>query len=232
MMAMRPIERGAAPPAFTNYREAHPHLVSRLGDYCSYCERQIETNLAVEHVQPKDPIPALRNEWANFLLGCVNCNSNKGHATVALAHYLWPDSDNTLAAFEYMNGGIIAPCAALEPHLRGKAEATLRLVGLDRDPGNPNAARRPTSSDQRWLRRFEAWEKAEWCRKLLGENDSSEVRELIVEVAKGRGMFSIFWTVFVGDIDLRRRLREAFVGTSFACFDANENVQPRPGGQC
>jgi type I restriction enzyme, S subunit len=53
----------------------------------------------------------------------------------------------------------------------------------------------------------------------------------IVQVAKGRGMFSIFWTIFAGDIDLRRRLREAFAGTSFACFDANENVQPRPGGQ-
>jgi uncharacterized protein (TIGR02646 family) len=228
---MRPIERGAAPQAFTIYRDAYPHLVGRLGDYCSYCERQIETNLAVEHVQPKDPIPALRNEWANFLLGCVNCNSIKGDTAVALADFLWPDSDNTLSAFEYKTGGLVIPGHALDAQLRGKAESTLKLVGLDRDPGNPNAARRPTNADNRWLRRFEAWEKAEWCLKLLGTNDTNEVRELIVEVAKGRGMFSIFWTVFAGDIDLRRRLREAFAGTSFACFDANENVQPRPGGQ-
>lgn len=228
---MRPIERGAAPQAFTNYRDAYPHLISRLGDYCSYCERQIETNLAVEHVQPKDPMPALRNAWDNFLLGCVNCNSSKGDTTVALADYLWPDSENTLSAFEYKRGGLVTSGGALDPILRGKAEATLRLVGLDKDPGNPNAARRPTSSDQRWLRRFEAWEKAEWCLNLLGANDTDEVRELIVEVAKGRGMFSIFWTVFAGDIDLRRRLREAFVGTSVSCFDADENVQPRPGGQ-
>jgi hypothetical protein len=228
---MRPIERGAAPQDFTNYRDAYPHLVGRLGDYCSYCERQIETNLAVEHVQPKDPIPALRNEWGNFLLGCVNCNSSKGDTVVALAEYLWPDSENTLSAIEYRRGGLVIPGDVLDPQLRGKAEATLMLVGLDRDPGNPNAARRPTNADNRWLRRFESWEKAEWCLKLLGTNDTDEVRELIVEVAKGRGMFSIFWTVFAGDIDLRRRLREAFAGTSFACFDANENVQPRPGGQ-
>jgi hypothetical protein len=41
--------------------------------------------------------------------------------------------------------------------------------------------RRPTSADQRWLRRFEAWEKAERCRKLLVANDTDEVREKISE---------------------------------------------------
>lgn len=229
--AVRPIERGAAPQVFTSYREAYPHLVARVGDYCSYCERQIETHLAVEHVQPKDPVPALANEWDNFLLGCVNCNSVKGDAAVVLADILWPDSENTIAAFEYQAGGLVEPRTGLSAQLRGKARATLRLVGLDKYPGNPESDRRPTTADQRWLRRFQAWEKAEWCRKQLASNDTDQVRSLIVEVAKGRGMFSIFWTAFEGDVDLRRRLREAFVGTSSGCFDADENVQPRVGGQ-
>jgi hypothetical protein len=44
-------------------------------------------------------------------------------------------------------------------------------------------------------------------------------------------MYSIFWTVFEGDVDIRRRLREAFIGTPADCFDLNENLLPRPGGQ-
>jgi uncharacterized protein (TIGR02646 family) len=200
-----------------------------MGDYCSYCERQIETHLAVEHVQPKDPVPALRNEWSNFLLGCVNCNSAKGDTPVVVADYFWPDTENTISAFGYSIGGLVNPQVGLAPNLQARASATLRLVGLDRFPGNPG--REPTSADLRWQRRFEAWQMAEWCRKQVEENDSEQVRNLVVQVAKGRGMYSIFWTVFEGDVDIRKRLREAFIGTSFACFDPNENPLPRPGGQ-
>ena len=228
---MRPVERGAAPQAFTDYRNAYPHLVCRVGDYCSYCERQIETHLAVEHVQPKDPVPALRNEWSNFLLGCVNCNSIKGDTEVVLNNYVWPDTENTMSAFDYSTGGLVNPRGGLSPALQTKVAAMLQLVGLDRYPGNPQPGRDPTSADLRWQRRFEAWQMAEWCRNQVSENDSEQVRSLVVQVAKGRGMYSIFWTVFEGDVDIRRRLREAFVGTSADCFDPNENLLPRPGGQ-
>ena len=226
---MRPVERGAAPQAFTNYRDAYLHLVERMGDYCNYCERQIETHLAVEHVQPKDPVPALRNTWSNFLLGCVNCNSSKGDTLVSVIDYLWPDSDNTMSAFSYSEGGLVDPEGGLTPALKAKALATLQLVGLDKYPGN--AGREPTSADLRWKRRLHAWQLAQMCRKQLEQNDTDEVRSLVIEVAKGRGMYSIFWTVFQGDADIRKRLRESFAGTSVACFDANEELMPRPGGQ-
>src|ERR1700730_16188143 len=101
---MRPVERGTAPRVYTNYQDAGPDLQARLGDYCSYCERQIETNLAVEHVQPKDSQTALRNTWTNFLLGCVHCNSSKGKQPVSVPDFLWPDLDNTLRAFDYEPG--------------------------------------------------------------------------------------------------------------------------------
>jgi uncharacterized protein (TIGR02646 family) len=228
---MRPVERGAAPRAYTNYQDAGPDLQARLGDYCSYCERQIETNLAVEHVQPKDLQPALRNTWTNFLLGCVHCNSSKGAQPVSLPEFLWPDLDNTVAAFEYGEAGLVSPRAGLSAALRQKAEALIRLTGLDKDPGNPNLTRRPTTSDRRWEKRREAWLKAEWCRSILTQQDTPQTRELIVEVAKGRGMFSIYWTQFVDDADMKRRLREAFVGTAHVCFDPTENPVPRPGGQ-
>lgn len=226
---MRPVERGLAPQVFTSYRDAYPHLVERMGDYCNYCERQIETHLAVEHLQPKDPVPALKNEWSNFLLGCVNCNSSKGDTPVALIDYLWPDSENTMSAFSYSEGGLVNSHGGLTLPLAAKARATLQLAGIDKYPGNPG--REPTLADLRWKRRLEAWQLAERCRKQIEENDTEQVRSLVIEVAKGRGMYSIFWTVFQGDADIRKRLREAFAGTSHACFDANEELLPRPGGQ-
>lgn len=62
---MRPVRRGSSPIAndFNRYEDAKTDLISRiskghlkerhLGSYCSYCERRIETNLAVEHIEPK-----------------------------------------------------------------------------------------------------------------------------------------------------------------------------------
>lgn len=226
---MRPVDKGVAPAAYAKYQDAGPDLRTRLGDYCSYCERQIETNLAVEHVQPKSLVPALGTDWANFLLGCVNCNSCKGHAPIVLDEYFWPDSDNTLRAFEYVRGGTIQPDAALAPNLATKAQATIRLVGLDRHPGN--AKRTPTSADLRWLRRQQAWEKATHYRGKLAAQDIDTLREAITDVATGRGEFSIWWTVFASDIDMRRRLREAFIGTHGGSFDVNENLVPRARGQ-
>lgn len=226
---MRPVDKGPAPAVYARYQDAGPDLRARLGDYCSYCERQIETNLAVEHVQPKSRVLALRTDWANFLLGCVNCNSSKGSTPINMMDYLWPDADNTLRAFEYLRGGMILPDAALAPDLSTKAQATIGLVGLDRYPGN--AGREPTLADLRWLRRQQAWEMAAHYRGRLATQDTEALREAIADVATGRGEFSIWWTVFSGDTDMRRRLREAFIGTHGASFDVNENPVPRAGGQ-
>ena len=226
---MRPVDKGAAPAIGTRYQDASADLRTRLGDYCSYCERRIETHLAVEHVQPKVRRPTLRNSWTNFLLGCVHCNSSKGKKRVALRNYFWPDRDNTLLAFEYVNGGLLQPRADLTGVAQSRARDTIALTGLDKFPGNQG--REPTASDQRWLRRQEAWQLAKSSRARLAGQDTTAMREQIVETAIARGMFCIWWTVFAGDVDMRRRLRGAFVGTHAASFDINENPVPRAGGQ-
>lgn len=227
---MRPVDKGMPPTAeHISYRDAAPDLIARLGPYCSYCERKIETHLAVEHVQPKSGVPSLKNEWSNFLLSCVSCNSIKSSAAIRLDDYFWPHLDNTLRAFEYTGTGVMNPSNLLGASDRGKAEATLRLVGLDRYPGSPSE--NPTRSDQRWLRRHEVWMLAQKCVKVLAVTDTIEVRELIVEVAVARGLFSIWWAAFAEEPDMRRRLRMAFPGTAPSCFDANEQPIPRPGGQ-
>ena len=226
---MRPVDRGTAPNSYTRYQEADADLRGRLGDYCSYCERRIETGLAVEHIQPKSLVAALRTNWVNFLLACVNCNSTKGDKPISLTDYFWPDVDNTIRAFEYVSGGLISPHPSLLPAMASKALATLQLTGLDRDPGN--RGRRPTKADQRWLRRQKAWEMAEQYREVLTTQDTVVVRRLIVDLAAAHGEFSIWWTVFAGDVDMRRRLREAFIGTHQASFNNHENPVPRVGGQ-
>ncbi len=121
---MRPVRRGASPRTtdFADYAQAKPELVSRLGSYCSYCERRIPTNLAVEHLQPKrgpSGHPDLAGRWENFLLACVNCNSTKGDKPVVLADVLLPDRDNTFAAYTYTEDGKVSVVASLRPR-RGR----------------------------------------------------------------------------------------------------------------
>ena len=226
---MRPVDRGAAPATYAQYQDAGPDLRRRLGDYCSYCERRIPANLAVEHIQPKSVVWALSTNWANFLLACSNCNSTKGDTLISPVDYFWPHTDNTLRAFEYRPGGLVGSHPDLAPPMAVRSVATLRLTGLDRDPGN--AGRLPTKKDQRWLDRHDVWQLAKRDRARLASQDTAVVREMIVENATARGMFSIWWTVFAGDVDMRRRLRKAFVGTHEASFDINENPVPRVGGQ-
>ncbi|MEP7375997.1 MAG: HNH endonuclease [Chitinophagaceae bacterium] len=88
---MRPVARGPRPKdlsgndvTFTSYGNARGALIERMGQYCSYCNQKLPASLAVEHVQPKDPVPALELEWTNFLLGCTNCNSAKALASLIL----------------------------------------------------------------------------------------------------------------------------------------------------
>ena len=228
---MRPVDRGAPPSlAFSKYQDAAPLLINKIGCYCSYCERQIETHLAVEHIQPKSLNPNLLLDWNNFLLGCVHCNSSKGDTSINLDDFLWPDTDNTMLGFQYHVGGLVFPSSALPNLIEKKARAMIVLVGLDKDPGNPDNSRLPSKSDQRWLHRKETWEKAQKAKRDLQRSDSNTVREWIVETAISRGGFSIWFTILGDDEDMRLRLINAFIGTATNCFDQNGLCIHRPGG--
>ena len=229
---MRPVEKGPAPKVYADYSEALGDLIAAVGDFCSYCERQIETHLAVEHIQPKSRRKALRNEWSNFLLACVNCNSCKGKKHVDLDRHVWPDRDNTMRAFVYAPDGTVHVNPRLRAANRSLANATLILVGLDRVPGNSDRRKRPSKADLRWRRRQEAWDLAVRERQRLRANDSVVVRELIADVAHGRGMFAIWMQVFATDPDMRARLVARFSGTARRCFDATSHaLRKRRGGR-
>jgi uncharacterized protein (TIGR02646 family) len=238
-MIMRPVRKGLSPQAqdFDDYKDAKPDLVARLGSYCSYCERYIPTNLAVEHIQPKtlSAYQHLEGRWDNFLLGCVNCNSSKGQKDVILQNYLLPDRDNTFAAFKYLANGEIHPSpAAISAGLEQKAKETLKLVGLDKDQiDTPDINGRQVALDRK-SQRMQAWLEAETALLDLRDNPSDRLMGYIVKLAIQTGFFSIWMTVFSQDPQMRNKLIDGFASTRDSqCFDSNGTVispAPNPDG--
>ena len=229
---MRPVTRGADPGPFAQYRDAAEPLMERLGCYCSYCERHIQTHLAVEHIKPKDLNPLLERTWSNFLLACVNCNSCKGDTDVMVADFLWPDTDNTLRAYSYRQG-LVEVNAGLDAAVSPLATALLRLVGLDRDPGNPDPDRRPSAADRRWRTRQETWDLAQLSLSNLQQPgaDNPHMRNQVALTAATRGGFGIWFAVFRADHDMLLRLIAAFPGSTAECFDHEGEALVRPGGR-
>ena len=229
---MRPLDKGEDLGEFNPYQNAQQPLVDRLGEYCSYCERWIASGIHVEHKKPKNDYPEEKYRWNNFLLSCSNCNSGKGHGELNLGDYLWVDSDNTFRAFVYDSEGRILPKTVYDETLNDKIKRTWLMLGLNRHPDKfTNGHEKPTEKDKRWLRRKQAWQKAEKRKQELAINDTPQRRAEIVEMACERGFWSVWMAVFADDINVRHLLIQEFKGTSQACFDINTQPIHRTGGQ-
>jgi uncharacterized protein (TIGR02646 family) len=231
---MRPVLRGLSPREidFENYRDAFVDLLSRMGPFCSYCERRINTQLAVEHIQPK-ALPAyshLEGRWDNFLLGCVNCNSTKSDKDVVLAEVMLPDRDNTAAAFTYHEDGRISINADLTQRQQMLAESILELTGLNKRPQDIFDANERLVATERFSQRKEAWLIALMSKDDLSQNPTEAFRRQIARTASSHGFFSIWMSVFEEELQVRRLLIQEFNGTAIDCFDANTTayVIPRP----
>ncbi len=239
---MRPIERGTPPVdengkpiLFQRYQDAKKYLIERLGKFCSYCEMKLETNLAVEHVQPKGNLQTagLQNTWNNFLLACPICNSIKGHTEINeknIDDYLWPDRNNTFLALAYEDQGVVVANPQF-PEIQDQANALITLVGLDRNP--TNGVKPP---DDRWFSRLETWNNAVDAKNDLSTRPNDKIlRKHIARQASQ--YFSIWATVFADDPDMLRRIFENFkgnvenCGTALDCFDDRYKPVKRPGGR-
>lgn len=234
---MRPIRRNISPQSqdFKPYDNAQPYLISRLGPYCSYCERRVVTNLAVEHIQPKALIAYahLKSRWENFLLACVNCNSTKKNKDVLLTDVLLPDRDNTFVAYTYTQDGQVQPSnLAISNGLEQMAITTLTLTGLDKKINSVMDENGKQVAIDRVSQRLEAWAVAEVAKIDVDNNpNNNAVKRLTVELALANGFFSIWMTVFQSDADMRCRLINAFSGTNESgCFDVvtGEDIFPSP----
>jgi uncharacterized protein (TIGR02646 family) len=230
---MRPVVRGDVPvddngdpETFTDYKQARDPLIKRMGDYCSYCEIKIHTQVDVEHVLPKSPNPALALEWTNFLLACGNCNSIKSDKDIELDEIYWADKDNSLRAFVYEQDQ--PPQIADDPDVDVDiAYDTIKLTGLDRVPGVTGYSDR----DRRWLKRIDAWSTAMQVADFIEVEDTDEMRQMAIFVAKGIGFWSVWFEVFHDDEEMCQRLIDEFPGSAVDCFDIDTNILPRPGGQ-
>uniref|UniRef100_Q3AQ71 HNH domain-containing protein n=1 Tax=Chlorobium chlorochromatii (strain CaD3) TaxID=340177 RepID=Q3AQ71_CHLCH len=225
---MRPIRRGTSPIAgdYQDYDKAKPELISRLGSYCSYCERRIATQLSVEHIQPK-ALPKyahFEGRWTNFLLSCVNCNSTKYTKDFLFTDVLLPDRDNTFAAFTYLSDGTVQPSIlASEKGLQAVAQKTLELTGLHKEAINtPDINGKQVALD-RVSQRQEVWAIAERQKSLIRTNPNNlGFRECVIDNALANGFFSVWMTVFEDDTDILSRLIAAFPSTkNSGCFTEN-----------
>ena len=216
---MRPVDRGDNARVFSDYTEAKGDLLDRLGKYCSYCERP--GDLAVEHIEPKSLYPERLLDWLNYLLACNNCNGIKTDKDTLASRHLLPDRDNTAHSFLYSLEGRISINPALSSDDFVAAQRTLELVGLQRTPP-PDPRRR----DERWSRRRTIWQLAEEAQQDLAQNDTQEMRNLIVKLAIGYGFFSVWMTIFMADADMKHRFLDAFPGTRRSCFDSQGNCHP------
>lgn len=211
------MERGLVPQeagadkVYNRYQDAREDLIKRLDECCSYCGMHLDASLAVEHVKPKKTNPGCATAWANFLLGCANCNSNKGARNINVAYYLWPDSDNTDFAYIYGPDALVSVNPAMTLRERRRARNTLALVKLDVEP-----AASPTVSDRRWVNRQESWRLAERKRAQLAlpGRDNDEFRETIADLAYRSGYWSVWMTVFRADPDMRSRIAHCVRGTA------------------
>lgn len=223
---MRPIEKHTPvdsqgePKIYSSYQKARRDLIMQLGDYCCYCGMQLDGDLAVEHVQPKNSNADLALKWDNFLLACRNCNSTKGSEPIALPKYYWPDLDNTYKVFIYGEGGTVALHPDLSAEQSTIAERTLKLTRFDKKSDEDD----PTQKDRRWSARMNAWDKACRAKVALGDCDSPNIRQLIIDSATSKGFWVVWATVFENDSDMLQRLRIAFSGT----YQAFQNSEIRP----
>lgn len=202
-----PLDASGTPILFAAYQDAVGHLRSRLGRYCSYCERTVPVGLAVEHKLPKAHHPNLERDWQNFLLACANCNSSKGDHDSAVGSVLWPDEHDTLSTMSYRPSGAIGPATGIDAVLSLKVTATLALLGLSKAPSEA------ASTDHRHDDRLEVWRKAEQSRLDLANRDVPEMRRSIIATATSSGGYSIWQTVFASDPAMRRALADNFPGT-------------------
>ncbi len=229
---MRPVRRRQSP--FTedlqSYHDAKPHLIARLGSYCSYCERKIATGLHVEHIHAKSIREDLKGRWDNFLLSCINCNSIKGDKPVDIATMLLPDRDNTFIALRYAQDGAVQPSPDSTSAVQAMANALLDLVGLNKKTSYFFDENEKLVAQDRVTQRSEAWSLAQYTlADRVADPANQRLLRAAVNLASATGFFSIWMSVFTNDVAFKQNLLAAFPGTAESlCFslDTISDIAP------
>jgi hypothetical protein len=178
---------------------------------------------------------ALRGQ---LLLACVTCNpSIRPHSSGASRTTSGPTRQHASSASYSCWAGCVAPHSVLAVDtVRARRRTISARRTLDKYPAWSHSSE-PAEQIRRWLRRLSRTSGAFRQRVLTASGSRCEqhreLRQLIVDNAVSRGMFSIWWTAFAAN-RFRHAVatsRQAFIGTCPNSFDASGNPQARPGGQ-
>lgn len=220
---MRPVNKGKKEKKYAPYSTARHDLYDAIGRYCSYCERRLIFSGAIEHVRPKSIDPDKEHCWDNFLLACVNCNSCKNNKPVDdtnIANYLWPDKDDTYHNIEYdsMTG---MPKGVPGSASQDKADALLKLVGLDKAEANVGTQEYEKCSDTRVSDRLECIQLANKYLNDYRSATSSQQQIMlpcIIDIIKHTGFWSIWMHAFECEPTLKDMMLNLLPGTEKKYF--------------
>ncbi|OEF86136.1 MULTISPECIES: HNH endonuclease [Vibrio] len=215
---MRPLNKStrAFPPqklVYKPYGSSKNELIQAIGHYCSYCEIYVPfASLEVEHVRDKNTHTKRTYLWRNFVLACKNCNTIKSQKPVTSMYF--PTVHNTFEIFTYNSSGQVKLNTTLLSDINEQTKATnlIKLVGLDRVPGHRDLS----DKDKRWEERMRTWELAERYLKKFIANKADE--ETIIDLAKIRGGWSIWMSVFENHPSIKTELINQFNGTQTKYF--------------
>jgi len=228
---MRPIKRGSALRLFSTHKDAKPHLIKKIGLYCSYCESHLRAqDLHVEHIYPQNAHPSLKEKWCNFLLACNTCNSYKNQyqgkkqQQNLLKSQIWPHIDNSAKAFIYKENGEIQINNNLSISQRDMAEKTIEMVGLIKSPAVTKIYSELSITYDGTDNRSEIWDIA------MGELDDfiqyNKCPIKLANAASKMGFFSIWMSVFDGHPIVKEQLIIKFKADS-RCFDRIFNFKSK-----
>ena len=209
---------------YKDYRDAKPLLTAHLGEYCSYCENDIdEMNLSVEHIEPKELTKTTgddyyEHDWDNYLVACTMCNSQKSNCHYLPADLHLPQRDNTFLCFVYLPGGVVIVNPNLVGESKRRAQNLMNLVKLGNFPPKCSA------KDKRWQYRMQVWQTA--TEDLTDYKSGKITVDRVITDAKSNGFWSVWFTIFKGEDDVLKRLISDFEGTCASCFDANNHYKP------
>ncbi|MCF8294943.1 MAG: HNH endonuclease [Bacteroidales bacterium] len=240
---MRPIvktekfDENGSPLLYNPWTSAKQDLVDELGDFCSYCEKQVDrSSLSIDHIHGIKTVDLngiylydnLKFRWDNFLLACKNCNSIKGIKDIEDLDPFMPHLHNLLFYIEIGEGGMIFLKADIAGKKRKRAQTFINLIGLDRSPGHPDYS----SKDDRWEYRLKAFDIASRYKKKYLANPKETDVETICRLAGCNGFFSVWYYIFkdypeVVKILLNGYFSETefcnpFRGTSLESFDLRD----------
>ena len=193
-------------------KKSRPVLCANLGLYCSYCENSLHEQdaMEVEHIIPVSRKQELEERWDNYLLACSPCNKHKSSKRVILKDIHLPHQNNTYKSLVYNEAGGISPNKNMTPASIRHANNLIKLLSLDN----------PSKNDMR----RHTWEMAI---DALEDYSSHRVNiNLLMNLIRSRGNWSIWFTVFKDHKEVRERLIKDFPGTAEDCFDENNHYEP------